>query len=81
MVDWLDAAAAAGVSIVQWDELHLALPHRPQTQSWACRCEACQAAYLAQYGADLPRSMDATGSGIPGPIALRYPHLVGRCRN
>ena len=56
MTNWLDAAAASGARIVQWDELHLALPHRPATESWACRCDLCQETYLAEHGTDLPQT-------------------------
>ncbi len=55
MTNWLDAAAASGARIVQWDELHLALPHRPATASWACRCDLCQETYLAENGTGLPQ--------------------------
>ncbi|MFN8590300.1 MAG: hypothetical protein U0031_02480 [Thermomicrobiales bacterium] len=54
MVAWLDAAAAAGAEVVQWDELHLALPHQPGGSDWACRCGACQAAYEARFGEEMP---------------------------
>ena len=54
---WLDAAAAAGGEIVQWDEPHLALPHRGGSERWACRCAACQAAFAARFGAQMPRTV------------------------
>src|SRR5947207_6234565 len=28
LTEWLDTAAAVGAEVVQWDELHLALPYR-----------------------------------------------------
>jgi hypothetical protein len=51
---WLDAAAAAGAEVVQWDELHLALPYRGTAERWACRCDACQEAFRARYGEPMP---------------------------
>ena len=42
---WIDAAATAGAEVVQWDELHLALPYRGEATPWACRCNACQEAF------------------------------------
>src|SRR3954454_6551375 len=56
MTNWIDAAAATGASIVQWDEPHLALPHRPESALWACRCDLCQETYRDEHGIDMPRS-------------------------
>ena len=44
----------AGAEVVQWDELHLALPYRGSSAVWACRCAACQDAFLAQHGEPMP---------------------------
>jgi hypothetical protein len=52
--EWLDAATAAGAEVVQWDELHLALPHRRGTEWWACRCAACQDAFQERFGERMP---------------------------
>lgn len=51
---WLDAAAEAGVDIVQWDEPHLALTHRAGAARWACRCAACREAFRARFGVTMP---------------------------
>lgn len=56
ITDWLDAAAATGAPIVQWDELHLALPHRPKSETWACRCQLCREIFLAEHGTEMPRA-------------------------
>jgi hypothetical protein len=54
---WIDAAAAAGAEVVQWDELHLALPYRAGTTLWACRCDACQDAFRDRFGKPMPESI------------------------
>jgi hypothetical protein len=54
--DWTDAAAAAGAEIVQWDELHLALPYRGAGDRWACRCDACQEAFRERFGSPMPET-------------------------
>ena len=59
IADWLDAAVAAGVEVVQWDELHLALPHRRDTEWWACRCAACQDAFWERFGERMPLTATA----------------------
>lgn len=51
---WLDAAKAASAEVVQWDELHLALPYRGTGDRWACRCEACQEAFRERFGEPMP---------------------------
>lgn len=56
MTDWIDAAAAAGAEIVQWDELHLALHYRGGATPWACRCDACQAAFRSRFGETMPET-------------------------
>jgi hypothetical protein len=53
---WLDAAVSAGAEVVQWDELHLALPYRGATP-WACRCDACQEAFKQRFGKPMPQSV------------------------
>jgi len=54
---WLDAAASAGAEVVQWDELHLALPYRGGATPWACRCDACQEAFQHRFGEPMPESV------------------------
>jgi hypothetical protein len=54
---WIDGAAAAGAEVVQWDELHLALPYRGGTTPWACRCDACQEAFQSRFGRPMPASV------------------------
>jgi hypothetical protein len=54
--DWTDAAAAAGAVIVQWDELHLAMPYRGGGDPWACRCDACQEAFRDRFGYPMPET-------------------------
>jgi hypothetical protein len=54
MEEWIDAAAAAGAEVVQWDELHLALSYRGDSLPWACRCNACQEAYETRFGEQMP---------------------------
>ena len=54
---WLDAAAAAGAEVVQWDELHLAVPYRGGGDRWACRCDACQTAFRDRFGRPMPESV------------------------
>ena len=54
---WIDAAAVAGAEVVQWDELHLALPYRGGATPWACRCDACQGAFLSRFGKPMPGSV------------------------
>jgi hypothetical protein len=56
---WLDAAKSAGAEVAQWDELHLALPHQRGTETWACRCEACQAAFRERFGKTMPKTATA----------------------
>jgi hypothetical protein len=53
---WIDAAAAAGGEVVQWDELHLALPYRTGVEPWSCRCDACQSAFKERFGEAMPRT-------------------------
>ena len=55
--EWIDAAAAAGAEVVQWDELHLALPYRGRAQHWACRCDACQTAFRERFGEKMPENV------------------------
>ena len=56
--DWIDGAAAAGAEVVQWDELHLALPYRGGvTAPWACRCDACQEAFQMRFGMSMPETV------------------------
>lgn len=52
---WLDAAGAAGASVVTWDEPHLALPipTRPDDR-WSCRCGTCRARFERRYGVSMP---------------------------
>jgi hypothetical protein len=59
IAEWLDAAVAAGVEVVQWDELHLALPYQEGTELWACRCDACQEAFAARFGESMPETANA----------------------
>lgn len=53
--DWLDCAAAAGATVVTWDEPHLALPI-PATPSdrWSCRCAHCQDRFRQETGLPMP---------------------------
>ena len=62
MEQWLDAAVAAGAEVVQWDELHLALPYQEGTEIWACRCDACQEAFAARFGGPMPETANANVS-------------------
>jgi hypothetical protein len=55
---WLDAAAESGAEVVQWDEPHLALPHRGGTERWACRCRACDEAFRERFGDAMPGSWE-----------------------
>ena len=57
MEDWIDTAADAGAQVVQWDELHLALPYRGGATPWACRCDACQEAFKNRYGETMPETV------------------------
>ncbi len=59
MEEWIDAAAAAGAEVVQWDELHLALSYRGDTVRWACRCGACQEAFQTRFDEAMPRTVTA----------------------
>lgn len=53
--DWLDCAAAAGATVVTWDEPHLALPPPTSMDSrWSCRCATCEARFARRYGIDMP---------------------------
>jgi hypothetical protein len=56
LAEWTDAAAAAGAEVVQWDELHLALPYRGADGEWACRCNACAAAFAERFGTPMPET-------------------------
>lgn len=56
---WLDAVAATGAEICQWDEPHLARRWQPDDPRWACRCDACCAAFRAETGRELPTVWDA----------------------
>lgn len=53
---WLDAAAAAGAEVVQWDEPHLSLPRQGGSTRWACRCDACAAVFRERFGATMPEA-------------------------
>jgi hypothetical protein len=55
---WIDAASAAGAQVVQWDELHLALPYRGGSTLWGCRCDACQDAFRNRFGKPMPEAVD-----------------------
>jgi len=54
---WIDGAVAVGAEVVQWDELHLALPYRRGVTPWACRCDACQAAFQSRFAKPMPESV------------------------
>jgi hypothetical protein len=54
MIDWLDMAAESAAAICQWDEPHLARQWTPGDGVWACRCQACQEAFRADSGRDMP---------------------------
>jgi hypothetical protein len=55
MIAWLDAAAAAKVDVVTWDEPHLALPPPQQADGrWTCRCTVCQGLFSDQFGRPMP---------------------------
>jgi hypothetical protein len=54
MQAWMDAAVAAAVHTVQWDEPQLALPFKAGAERYGCCCAACQAAFRERYGRDLP---------------------------
>ncbi|CAN5615502.1 hypothetical protein BH23CHL5_BH23CHL5_13490 [soil metagenome] len=59
MTRWLDAAAAAQVDVVTWDEPHLFLP--PPTSAdgrWACRCETCQTRFRNSFDRSMPEVWD-----------------------
>jgi hypothetical protein len=58
MSDWLDMAAESGAAICQWDEPHLAKRWSPDSGDWGCRCHACQAAFRAESGRDMPTAWD-----------------------
>ncbi|MCO5221714.1 MAG: hypothetical protein M9947_09065 [Thermomicrobiales bacterium] len=52
---WLDCAAAAGVTVVTWDEPHLALPNpKSPDDRWSCRCGHCQARFAQRFGHPMP---------------------------
>lgn len=53
--DWLDCAAAAGATVVIWDEPHLALsvPSAPAGR-WSCRCAPCQDRFRQSTGIPMP---------------------------
>ncbi len=52
---WLDAAVASGAALCLWDEPHLFIPRYQETNDrWACRCDACQAAFAARFGHAMP---------------------------
>ncbi|HET7092151.1 MAG TPA: hypothetical protein VFI22_01705 [Thermomicrobiales bacterium] len=55
---WLDAVVAAGADTVLWDEPHLAASGAPDGR-WACRCEACQAAFRDRIGTAMPVELSA----------------------
>ena len=59
MEEWIDAAAATGAEVVQWDELHLALSYRADSQRWACRCDACREAFRTRFDEAMPRTATA----------------------
>ena len=42
---------------MQWDELHLALPYPRGVTPWACRCDACQAAFQSRFAKPMPESV------------------------
>lgn len=51
---WMDAAVAAGVRTVQWDEPQLALPFKAGAERYGCCCTACQESFRHRYGRSLP---------------------------
>jgi hypothetical protein len=52
---WLDGAAAAGATVVTWDEPHLALPVPTAADDrWSCRCHVCQQLFEDRYGIPMP---------------------------
>ena len=59
MTTWIDAAAAAKVDVVTWDEPHLALPApRSPGDRWSCRCTECQRLFLETFGRAMPVDWD-----------------------
>lgn len=58
MERWLDAVAATGARVCQWDEPHLARGPSDTEDRWACRCAACQVAFKEETGRDLPTAWD-----------------------
>jgi hypothetical protein len=59
MTAWLDAAAAARVDVVTWDEPHLALPPPGKPNGrWACRCAVCQQRFVERFGRPMPVRWD-----------------------
>lgn len=55
IMSWLDAAAAAGATVVTWDEPHLALPIPQSSEDrWSCRCEICRAKFEHRFGIAMP---------------------------
>ena len=59
VIEWLDAASAAGARVVAWDEPHFALPTpRDNDARWACRCMSCQEQYRDAFDQPMPTEWD-----------------------
>lgn len=78
---WMDAAAAARVRMVQWDEPQLALPFKAGTERYGCWCDACQHAFRQAYGKDLPPIASAESERFFGDLLTEVvTWLVGEAR-
>ncbi|MFL5761414.1 MAG: hypothetical protein ACJ789_16960 [Thermomicrobiales bacterium] len=64
--NWLDAVAATGAEVCQWDEPHLARHWRPDDPRWACRCDICRDGFRDEIGRDMPTAWDPDVAAFTG---------------
>jgi hypothetical protein len=57
LLDWVDAAAAAGGEVLFWDEPHfyVGLWRGDLSGAWACRCQVCASLFRERFGGEMPR--------------------------
>lgn len=57
---WIDAAAYVGGDVLFWDEPHfwVGVWQGDLSAAWACRCQACLAAFRDRFGHDMPTTFD-----------------------
>jgi hypothetical protein len=55
MAGWIEKAVETGADGLFWDEPHLYIPRRSDSQqSWTCTCKLCSMLFREKYGHDFP---------------------------